>query len=125
MWLVVFCLPLLENQEKTKRVESSLVPRLDEGSNPSSSTKNGDRNQKKVFIVFFFIFDKMVLRSFRFRPKRIIEPMVVIMDIIVTIIARRILSSNIECKSNGIEIEKANTAKVGSVTFLIYDKNLS
>ena len=73
----------------------------------------------------FFIFGKMVLRSFRFRPKRIIEPMVVIMDIIVTIIARRMLSSNIECKSNGIETEKANTAIIGSVTFLIYDKNLS
>ena len=73
----------------------------------------------------FFILAMMELRSFRFRPKRIIEPMVVIMEMIDTIIARRMLSSNIECKSNGIEIEKANTAKVGSVTFLIYDKNLS
>ena len=39
MWLVAFCLPLHENQVKAKHVESSLVPRLDEGSNPSSSTK--------------------------------------------------------------------------------------
>ena len=73
----------------------------------------------------FFILAMMELRSLRFSPKRIIEPMVVIMDMIDTIIARRMLSSNVECKSNGIEIETANTAKVGSVTFLIYDKNLS
>ena len=33
-------LPQLENQLETKHVESSLVPRLDEGSNPSSSTCN-------------------------------------------------------------------------------------
>ena len=36
--LVVSCLFQLENQEETKHVESSLVPRLDEGSSPSSST---------------------------------------------------------------------------------------
>jgi len=29
----------LENQSETTHVESSLVPRLDEGSNPSNSTK--------------------------------------------------------------------------------------
>ena len=80
---------------------------------------------KKGFYRPFFIFEKRVLRSFRFSPKRIIEPMVVIMETIDTIIARRILSSVIECISNGIEIETANTAKIGSVTFLIYDKNLS
>jgi len=36
---VVSCLSPLENQVETKHVESSLVPRLDEGSSPSSSTK--------------------------------------------------------------------------------------
>ena len=35
-------LPKVENQVTTKHVESLLVPRLDEGSNPSSST-NGER----------------------------------------------------------------------------------
>ena len=38
MRLVVFGLPHHENQVKTKHVESSLIPRLDEGSSPSSST---------------------------------------------------------------------------------------
>ena len=80
---------------------------------------------KKGFYRPFFIFEKMVLRSLRLSPKRIIEPGVVIMDMIDTIIARRMLSSNIECKSNGIEIENANTAKTGSVTFLKYDDSLS
>ena len=36
--LVVSCLCQHENQIETKHVESLLVPRLDEGSNPSSST---------------------------------------------------------------------------------------
>lgn len=36
--LVVLGLPLADNQVKTKRVENALVPRLDEGSNPSAST---------------------------------------------------------------------------------------
>lgn len=40
MALVVTCLCHHENQEATKHVESSLVPRLDEGSSPSSSTCN-------------------------------------------------------------------------------------
>ena len=40
--LVVSCLFQLENQEETKHVESSLVPRLDEGSSPSSSTTHTD-----------------------------------------------------------------------------------
>ena len=31
-----------ENQNKAKHVESELVPRLDEGSSPSSSTINAD-----------------------------------------------------------------------------------
>ncbi len=38
MRLVVLILPHYENQVKTKHVESSLVPRLDEGSSPSIST---------------------------------------------------------------------------------------
>ena len=38
LWLVVFSLLQHENQVKTKHVESALVPRLDEGSTPSSST---------------------------------------------------------------------------------------
>jgi len=33
-------LPAVENQAKTKHVETLLVPRLDEGSNPSSSTES-------------------------------------------------------------------------------------
>jgi len=36
--LVVSGLAQLENQLETTHVESSLIPRLDEGSNPSSST---------------------------------------------------------------------------------------
>lgn len=36
--MAVFSLPPHEKQLKTKHVESSLVPRLDEGSSPSSST---------------------------------------------------------------------------------------
>ena len=39
LWLVVFSLLQHENQVKTKHVESALVPRLDEGSTPSSSTQ--------------------------------------------------------------------------------------
>ena len=38
MALVVTCLCRHKNQVATKHVESSLVPRLDEGSSPSSST---------------------------------------------------------------------------------------
>ncbi len=38
MLLVVSGLHHPDNQLETKHVESSLVPRLDEGSNPSSST---------------------------------------------------------------------------------------
>ena len=39
--LGVSYLSVLENQDENKHVESSLVPRLDEGSNPSSSTWRG------------------------------------------------------------------------------------
>jgi len=38
--LVVSILLSDENQVETKHVESSLVPRLDEGSNPSISTNS-------------------------------------------------------------------------------------
>ena len=37
--MVVSCLLHDENQVETKHVETTLVPRLDEGSNPSISTK--------------------------------------------------------------------------------------
>ena len=73
----------------------------------------------------FFILAMMELRSLRFSPKRIIEQIVETIEMAITIIVRRMLSSNIECKSNGIEIENANTAKIGSATFLKYDDSLS
>ena len=41
LWLVASCLPLPYNLNEDKHVESSSVPRLDEGSIPSSSTFNG------------------------------------------------------------------------------------
>ena len=50
LWLVASCLPLPYNLNEDKHVESSSVPRLDEGSIPSSSTFNGvisPRNNKK------------------------------------------------------------------------------
>ena len=50
MRLVVFGLPRHENQVKTKHVESSLIPRLDEGSSPSSSTQVSNI---KIFIKTF------------------------------------------------------------------------
>ena len=77
------------------------------------------------FYRLFFILAMMELRSLWFRPKKYIEQMVVTIETAVTIIVRRMLSSNIECKSNGIEIDNANTAKIGSVTFLKYDDSLS
>ena len=66
MWLVVFCLPLHENQEKTKRVESSLVPRLDEGSNPSSSTMVIKKALYEVpfLLLSYFIVGELVLVEF-------------------------------------------------------------
>ena len=69
MWLVAFCLPLHENQVKAKHVESSLVPRLDEGSNPSSSTKKDAIR----YLFFVLIRDENPNRGFiiakRFRRK--------------------------------------------------------
>lgn len=38
-----------DNQSEDKHVESSLVPRLDEGSNPSSSTNKIDNQVIMVF----------------------------------------------------------------------------
>ena len=45
----------LENQNKAKHVESKLVPRLDEGSSPSSSTNTNTQSYKNVWLgVFYF-----------------------------------------------------------------------
>lgn len=38
-----------DNQSEDKHVESSLVPRLDEGSNPSSSTNRVDNQIITIF----------------------------------------------------------------------------
>ena len=66
MGLAVFCLPHHENQEKTKRVESSLVPRLDEGSNPSSSTMVTKKALEKVpfLCLSYFVISEFVLVEF-------------------------------------------------------------
>ena len=67
----------------------------------------------------------MALRSSVFSPKRNIDPIVVVIETAITIIVSRMLSSNIECSNNGIEIDNANTAQNGSITFFRYNDNLS
>lgn len=51
--MVVLILPTVENQVKTKHVESILVPRLDESSNLSISTKATDY-QWLLFLRHYF-----------------------------------------------------------------------
>ena len=62
--LVALVLQRHENQVKDKHVESTLVPRLDEGSIPSSSTRKADmacetkknirvRNELGCFLFFY------------------------------------------------------------------------
>lgn len=48
MWLAVFGLPDHEKQSENTHVESTLVPRLDEGSSPSNSTIKGSENRRML-----------------------------------------------------------------------------
>lgn len=52
----------LENQNETKHVESELVPRLDEGSNPSSSTLWQKRPSEPVSSGGFFVKNIRIVR---------------------------------------------------------------
>ena len=45
-----------ENLGRDKHVESILLPRLDEGSNPSSSTKEAYFEQKEVLVLLIPLF---------------------------------------------------------------------
>ena len=76
MRLVVYGLPHHENKAKTKHVESTLVPRLDEGSNPSSSTmyfrtksENSRQTSDYQVVPSFFVSNLIGLRT-GIRPKK-------------------------------------------------------